>query len=77
MVYEKIKEILETEFEVEDVNPDMVIREDLDLNSIGILEFIMLLEEEFDAKVEDDDMDNIITIQDIADYISKTINEND
>ena len=43
MIYERIKKILSEQFEIENVDLNTVIREDLNLDSIGILEFVMAI----------------------------------
>ena len=69
MIYERIKKILSEQFEIENVDLNTVIREDLNLDSIGILEFVMAMEEEFGQTIEDDKLDEIVTIKDAVDYI--------
>ena len=59
-MFDKIKEII-----VEQLN----IQEDLDADSLDAVEIIMNIEEEFDIKVDDDELENIKTIGDIVKYI--------
>ncbi len=71
MILERIQKIMKDQFEIEAVRGDMKIRDDFGLDSIGILEFVLAIEEEFQIKVEDDKMDDIITIDDVVSYIEK------
>ena len=71
MILERIQKIMKDQFEIETVRGDMKIRDDFGLDSIGILELVLAIEEEFQIKVEDDKMDDIITIDDIVSYIEK------
>lgn len=71
MILERIQEIMKDQFEIQHVRGEMKIREDFGLDSIGILEFVLAIEDEFEIKVEDDKMDDIITIDDIVSYIEK------
>ncbi len=71
MILERIQRIMKDQFEIETVRGDMKIRDDFGLDSIGILELVLAIEEEFQIKVEDDKMDDIITIDDVVSYIEK------
>lgn len=71
MILERIQKIMKDQFEIETVRGDMKIRDDFGLDSIGILELVLAIEEEFQIKVEDDKMDDIITIDDVVSYIEK------
>lgn len=71
MFLERIQKIMKDQFEIETVRGDMKIRDDFGLDSIGILEFVLAIEDEFQIKVEDDKMDDIITIDDVVSYIEK------
>lgn len=52
----------------EDVKPEAQIRE-LATDSLDLIEMMIGLEEEFDVKIEDADLDSIITVQDLVNYI--------
>lgn len=71
MILERIQRIMKDQFEIETVRGDMKIRDDFGLDSIGILEFVLAIEDEFGIKVEDDKMNGIITIDDVVSYIEK------
>lgn len=71
MFLERIQKIMKEQFDIETVRGDMKIREDFGLDSIGILELVLAIEEEFDMKVDDDKMNDIITINDVVAYIEK------
>ena len=71
MILERIQRIMKDQFEIETVCGDMKIRDDFGLDSIGILEFVLAIEDEFGIKVEDDKMNGIITIDDVVSYIEK------
>ena len=42
---------------------------DLDIDSIDMLDFIMLIEEKFEIEFEEDELDEIETLGDIAELI--------
>ncbi|NMA86384.1 MAG: acyl carrier protein, partial [Tissierellia bacterium] len=58
MVFEKIKEMIAEQFRIdgEDITMDTSFREDLDADSIDLVELIMSLEDEFDLEVEDEEV---------------------
>ena len=69
---DKIKEIIVEQLNIDDgafINLDTNLQEDLDADSLDAVEIIMNIEEEFDIKVDDDELENIKTIGDIVKYI--------
>ncbi len=71
MIFDKVAEVIKEEFGVEDVSMDTVIREDLGADSIGLVELVMALEDEFDIEIDDSKLDEIITVSDVVSYIEK------
>ena len=71
MIFDKIKEIIVEQLGVE---PDIVTMEasfidDLDADSLDIVELIMALEEEFDMEIPDEEAEKISTVGDVINYI--------
>lgn len=75
MILEKIKVILADQFEVEeeDITLETNFREDLNTDSLDLVELIMALEDEFEVEVEDEDVENINTVGDAVNYINNII----
>lgn len=69
MIFDKVKEVIKEEFDVEEVSMDTVLREDLGADSIGLVELVMALEDEFDIEIDDSKLDEIITVSDVVSYI--------
>ena len=68
-----LAEILE---EVAGVNPDDVAEgksftDDLDVDSLSMVEVVVAAEERFDVKIPDEDVKNLKTVGDATDYILK------
>ena len=71
-MFDTIKEIIVEQLNIDDgafINLDTNLQEDLDADSLDAVEIIMNIEEEFDIKVDDDELENIKTIGDIVKYI--------
>lgn len=68
---EKILEIIAAQFtmDVENLNSKMDFRDDLNADSIDLVELIMTMEDEFGIQVSDDDIKKLNTIEDVIDYI--------
>lgn len=70
-MFEKIKQIIEELFNIKDITPDTDIREDLGVDSIGLLQLVMAIEDEFEIQVEEQDLEKIRTVADIMEYIKE------
>ena len=46
---------------------------DLDIDSIDMLDFIMLIEEKYDIEFEEDELDEIESLDDIASFIESKL----
>ena len=78
MVFDKIRESLASQFEMD---PEKITREtdimnDLGADSLDLVELIMTLEEEYGVTVIDDSVYENKTVGEIADFIESLINKN-
>lgn len=75
MVFEKIQEIISVQFNVEkeEVTLETSFQEDLDADSLDLVELIMAIEDEFNLEIEDENMEDIATVEDVVEYISKVL----
>ena len=55
----------------EDVALDKSFTDDLDVDSLSMVEVVVAAEERFDVKIPDDDVKNLKTVGDAVDYILK------
>ena len=74
MVFDKIKELIVEQFMIS--NPDGITLatsfvDDLEADSLDIVELIMAVEEEFGITIEDQDVEGIKTIGDVVNYIAE------
>ena len=59
------------EVNTDELVPEANLLDDLGADSLDVVELAMALEDEFGLQVPDEDLENIRTVQDIVDYISK------
>ncbi|MBQ2897798.1 MAG: acyl carrier protein [Clostridia bacterium] len=73
MIYERIKEVLIKHAGVESDKITMEARfvEDLNIDSLDLVDLIIMLEEEYNIEFDEDAADHIKTIADVVDYINK------
>ncbi|MCI8421242.1 MAG: acyl carrier protein [Clostridia bacterium] len=73
MVLEKLSKIIADQLSMEQskITNDTSLREDLQADSLDIVEIIMSIEEEFGIQVDDDDALAFKTVGDVVKYIEK------
>lgn len=73
----RVKQIVAEQLGVDeaDVTANASFIDDLGADSLDIVELIMAMEEEFDVKIEDEEAENIKTVNDAIGFISKIQNE--
>ena len=49
--------------------------DDLGVDSIGLMEFIINLEDEFALEISDDTIDHMVKVADLLDYLSEKLNK--
>jgi acyl carrier protein len=79
-VFERVRKIIAEQLGVEenDVKPNTSFVEDLNADSLDLVELIMTLEEEFGQggqafEISDEDAEKIVTVQDAVSYIIEQI----
>jgi len=76
MVFEKLQKMLVDEYALSesDVTMDALFTDDLGLDSLDLVEIIVFIEDEFGVPAPDDDeIQNIKTVGDAVDYITRNI----
>ncbi len=71
MVFDKLKEIIAEQLEVEESEIEVTssFQDDLDADSLDVVELIMAIEDEFDIEIPDEDAEKISTVEDAIEYI--------
>lgn len=72
-IFDKLKELVVDQLGVDDdeVTTKATIQEDLGADSLDLVDLVMAVEEEFDVKIADEDLEGIKTVGDIVDYIAE------
>lgn len=71
MLTKRIIEIIATQFNIniKDISLETSFKDDLNADSLDLVELIMALEDEFDLEFEDEEVDSIKTVEDAKNYI--------
>ncbi len=71
-IFTKIRDILADNFEVDKdkITKETNFTNDLDADSIDLVEFILQLEDEFGSEISDEDAEKIKTVGDAVNYIA-------
>lgn len=77
MVFDKIKDIIVEQLDVEEdaVTMEASITEDLGADSLDVVDLVMSIEESFDVEIPDEEVENIKTVGDIVKYIENKFEE--
>jgi len=73
-VYDKIKEVLVEEFEVESnmISPDANLFTDLELDSLDAIDLMVTLDKELGIEIKTEEMQEMRTIKDVCDFVLST-----
>ena len=77
MTFDKLKAIIVEQFDVDEalVTPEADMQEDLGIDSLDVVDLIVIISEEFDIEIPDEAVDNIKTVGDIVSYIESATSE--
>lgn len=73
-VQEKVKQIIadQLEIDIESLTLETTF-EEIDADSLDIVELVMALEEEFELEISDDEIENIKSVGDVVKYIESKV----
>mgnify|MGYP000905131575 FL=1 len=74
-IYEKIVEIIQEsrgkEFQV---SQTLSLKDDLQADSVDLMEFILTVEDEFNIEISDEDIDELKNVSDVVACVQKNLN---
>ena len=70
-ILHRIQKIVAERLDVDEdkITPESSFKDDLEADSLDVVELVMELEDEFDTEISDEDAENIKTVGDVIDYI--------
>lgn len=73
MIFEKLKQALAAQFEIdpEKITMETNLIDDLGADSLDVVELIMNLEDEFGVSISDEEAVNLVTVQKIVEFLEK------
>ena len=75
-IIEKVTTALVEEFEIElsEITPEASLKDTLDLDSLDIVDLVVVIEQIFGVKLTNQDFIGIVTFQDFCNHLNKKIN---
>jgi acyl carrier protein len=72
-IYSQVKTVLVEQLGIDEdeITEEASFQEDLDADSLDLVELIMELEDQFEIKISDEDAQSIQTVGNAVDYIAK------
>ena len=72
-ILEKVRELVASQLgkSEDEVTPDSSFIEDLDADSLDLVELIMSMEDEYGLEISDEDAEKIATVRDAAKFIAE------
>ncbi len=70
-ILEKVRELIADKLGVDkdEVTEEASLVDDLGADSLDLVDLVMVFEEEFNVKIEDEELENIKTVKDVVDGI--------
>jgi acyl carrier protein len=74
-IISRINDFMVEDFEVEAdaIKPDANLKETLDLDSLDYIDLVVVIEQNFGFKVKPEDFQQMITIQDLYNYVDNRL----
>jgi acyl carrier protein len=75
-IIEKTNEFLAEEFEIDvaKITPEAVLKDTLELDSLDYIDLVVVIESNFNFKVQPEDFVGIVTFQDFYEYVNTRVN---
>lgn len=75
-IIEKVNHFLIEDIEIEEdeIKPEANLFTDLGIDSLDVVDIIVLIEENFGLKIKGEELANVKTLNDFYDYVEKKVN---
>lgn len=75
MIFDKVCDIISAQLNIDkdEITPETSLQDDLHLDSLDLIEYVVILEHEFDVDIPDEEMPKLQTVQDVVNYIEETM----
>ena len=72
-MFDKLKDLLADELSIDpaEITPEAELVNDLGINSIELTDLLLMCEDNFNVKIEDEDAHGFITVGDVCDFLEK------
>lgn len=76
-MFEKVREIIADKLSIseDEITMESSFLEDLNADSLDIVELIMALEDELDMEIPDEDAEGFVTVGDVVKYVKSHVEE--
>ena len=70
-MFEKVRELVAAQLGIDEavIKPESNFKEDLKADSLDLFELVMSLEDECSVTIPSEELEKILTVQDLVDYI--------
>ena len=70
-MFEKVRELVAAQLGIDEavIKPESNFKEDLKADSLDLFELVMSLEDECSVTIRSEELEKILTVQDVVDYI--------
>lgn len=70
-MFEKVKEVIVEKLNADgaEITESTSFKDDLNADSLDLFEMVMALEEEFDIEIPSEDLEKLVTVGDVLDYL--------
>ena len=76
-MYEEFRQLLIEKLEIEPdlIKPEAQLANDLGINSLELADLVLFCEDKYDIEIDDDALQGFITVNDVVEYLSGIIPE--
>ena len=71
MTFDRVKEVMIDTLSCDEdkITPEASIAEDLKIDSLDAVELVMALEDEYSVEIPSEELEKLLTVQDVCDYL--------